>query len=105
MVRVSVMYPTTEGSTFDWTYYLGPHLDLAHRLLDGKGLIRIEVDRGIGTLPPGTPLHFHAIGHLFFRTAQEMEIALAAHSAEFIADQRRYFSGESIVQVNEVVEA
>jgi len=103
MVRLSVLYPVTEGSTFDWKYYLGPHLVLARQLLGPRGLVRIEVDRGMGAFPPGTPLHYHALGHLYFESMQELDNALAATAAELIADQRKYFSGESVVQVSEVV--
>jgi len=104
MVRVSVMYPNGPGSTFDWDYYLGPHLELAKRLLLPRGLKRLEVDRGVGAFPPGAKTHFHAAGHLFFSSQQEMESALGATAAEFIADQRKYYSGESVVQVSEVIE-
>lgn len=103
MVRLSVLYPAIPGSTFDWKYYLGPHLALARRLLGTLGLVRIEVDRGIGAFPPGTPSHYHAIGHLYFTTMQELDNALAATATELIADQRKYYSGESVVQVSEVV--
>ena len=103
MVRLSVMYPATPGSTFDWKYYLGPHLVIARQLLGARGLIRIEVDRGIGAFPPGTPSHYHAIGHLYFTTMQELDTALAAAAPDLIADQRKYYSGEPLVQVSEVV--
>jgi uncharacterized protein (TIGR02118 family) len=105
MVRLSIMCPAASGSSFDWNYYLGPHRALAQELLSSRGLLRMEIDRGICGFPAGTPAHFHAVGHLFFSTMTELERALAATAAEFIADQRRYFSGESIVQVSEVVEA
>lgn len=103
MVRLSVLYPATPGSTFDWNYYLGPHLVVARQLLGARGLIRIEVDRGIGAFPPGTPSHFHAIGHLYFGSMQELDTALAASASDLIVDQRKYYSGESLVQVSEVV--
>jgi len=104
MVRVSVMYPNVPESTFDWDYYLGPHIGLAKRLLLPRGLKRLEVDRGVGAFPPGAKTHFHAVGHLFFSSLQEMEKALGATAAEFIEDQRRYYSGESVVQISEIVE-
>ncbi len=104
MVRLSIMYPATPGSSFDWNYYLGTHRPLAQKLLSPRGLLRMEIDRGVGAFPPGTPTHFHAIGHLFFRTMDEMQSALADTAAQFIADQRKYFSGESLVQVSEVVD-
>ena len=98
------MYPTGPGSTFNWNYYLAPHLALARKLLSPFGLLRIEIDRGLGGFPPGTPPPFHAIGHLFFPSMTELERAMAETSAQLIADQRKYFNGDSLVQVNEVVE-
>jgi len=103
MIRLSVMYPTSSGSTFDRNYYLAPHLVLAKKLLSPFGLLRIEIDRGLGALPPGTPPHFHAVGHLFFSSMADFERAMAETAKDLIADQQKYFSGESIVQVSEVV--
>jgi uncharacterized protein (TIGR02118 family) len=104
MIRFSVMYSKTSGSTFDWTDRLGPHRVLADKLLTPHGMVRIEIDRGIGALPPGTPAPYHAVGHLFFASVQELESALSATALELIADQRKYYSGESVLQISEVVE-
>ena len=98
------MYPATPGSHFDWSYYLGAHLELSRRLLEARGLVRTEIDRGIGGFPPGVPPPYHAVGHLFFGSMAEMESALAATAAEFIADERNYFDGRSLVQISEVVD-
>ena len=103
MVRLSVMYPATPGSRFDWDYYLGPHLELAHRLLDPLGLQKIEVDRGLGSFPPGAPPPFHAVGHLFFRSLADLQTALGATAPQLIADQQNYAAGQSVVLISEVV--
>src|SRR5438445_6398641 len=103
MVRVSVMYPATPGSRFDWDYYLGEHLELARRLLGSRGLVRTEIDRGLAGLGPGTPPPYHAVGHLFFETLAEMESALQATAAQFIEDARNYTDVPSVVQISEVV--
>jgi len=104
MVRLSVMYPAPAGSQFNWDYYLGTHLELAHRLLDPRGLIRIEIDKGLGSFPPGAPAPYHAVGHLFFHTIADMQNALASTAADFIADERNYTTVPSVVQINEVIE-
>ncbi len=104
MIRLSVMYPATPGSRFDWDYYLGQHLALSRRLLAPRGLVRTEIDKGIGSLPPGAPAPYHAVGHLFFRTMADLESALGATAAEFIADERNYTNVPSVVQISEVVE-
>src|SRR5215813_4685980 len=101
MLRLSVMYPASPGSRFDWAYYLGPHRELARSLLASRGLVRTEIDRGIAGIPPDGP-PYHAIGHLFFRTMADLEAALGATVAEFIADQRNYTDVPSVVQISEV---
>ena len=102
MVRLSVLYPATPGSTFDWNYYLGPHLVLARRLLLPTASF---ASRLIAASAPsaGTPSHHHAIGHLYFESMLQLDTALAATAPELIADQRKYYTGETIVQVSEVV--
>lgn len=104
MIKVSVMYPMNADPRFDWDYYLGEHLRLAHQLLDPRGLVRLEIDRGLGSFPPGTPAPYHAVGHLFFRSMEEMLSALGGTAPQFIEDERRYAPGGSVVQISEVVD-
>ena len=104
MIRLSVMYPATPGSHFDWDYYLGPHRELSRRLLTPRGLVRTEIDKGLAGIPTGALPPYHAIGHLFFRTMAELESALDATVAEFVADERNYTNTPSVVQISEVVE-
>jgi len=57
MIRVSVLYPNTDGNTFDHDYFLGTHMPLvADRC--GDGLRKWEVDKGIAggeaDAPPAT---------------------------------------------------
>jgi uncharacterized protein (TIGR02118 family) len=103
VIRLSVSYPATPGSHFDWDYYLGPHVDLANRLLIPLGMVKMEIDRGIGGFPPGTPAPHHAVGHLFFRSLQDLEGALAATAAELIADQQKYTNVQCEILISEVV--
>jgi uncharacterized protein (TIGR02118 family) len=103
MVRLSVLYPATPGSRFDWEYYLGAHVDLVHRLWDPMGLLKLEIDRGIGGMPPGAPAPFHAIGHLTFQTLGELETALMSSAPAMIADQAKYTDVASVVMISEVV--
>jgi len=98
------MYPASRGSHFNWDYYLGQHLELSRRLLSSRGLVRTEIDRGIGGLPPGTSAPYHAVGHLFFRSMSELESALAVTAAEFIADEQNYTDVPSVVQISEIID-
>jgi uncharacterized protein (TIGR02118 family) len=104
MIKVSVMYPATPDSKFHWDYYLNEHLQLAHKLLDPRGLVRLEIDRGLGSFPPGAPAPYHAVGHLFFRTIDEMQAALGATAVQFIEDEKKYAPSGSVVLISEVLE-
>ena len=44
MIRMSVLYPTTEGYVFDHDYYRDHHVPLALRTW---GLERAEIDKGV----------------------------------------------------------
>ena len=104
MVRLSVMYPASAGSLFNWDYYLGQHRELARRLLSSCGLVRTEVDKGIGGIPPGGPPPYHAIGHLFFHSMADLQSALEATVSELVADERNYSSVPGVVQISEMLE-
>ena len=103
MVRLSVLYPQRRGPPSTGTTTSVRISCLRVSCSCRAGLVRIEVDRGIGAFPPGTPSHYHAIGHLYFESMLQLDTALAATAPELVADQRKYYSGESVVQVSEVV--
>ena len=50
MYRMSVMYPTKEGAEFDFDYYRQTHMPMALVKLEPYGMIRYEIDKGIGAL-------------------------------------------------------
>ncbi len=55
MRRLSVRYPATPSSRFNWNCYLGQHLKVSRKLITPRGLVRTEIDKGIGGFPPGAP--------------------------------------------------
>ena len=103
MVSLIVIYPASNGTTFDWDYYSGPHVALAKRLLEPRGMVRIEIGRGVSGLP-GTPAPYYAVANLYFATSQQLQSALGETANELIADEKKYYNGESVVQVNEIVD-
>ena len=56
MVRISVFYATSEGKKFDHDYYVNRHMKLVRDRLNSFGLVRTEVDKGLGGLPLETDL-------------------------------------------------
>jgi uncharacterized protein (TIGR02118 family) len=95
MIRVSVLYP--QGGKFDFEYYVNKHMKLVHRLLDPFGLVKSEVDKGMGTVP------YIAAGHLVFNSAEDMQKGLQAHDPELAADMVNYTDITPQFQVSEII--
>ncbi len=95
MIRVSVMYAA--GGKFDYDYYMNKHMQLVHRLLDPYGLVKTEVDKGIGDSP------YMAVGHLIFNTIEDMQKGLQAHDPKLAADLVNFTDVKPQFQVSEIL--
>jgi len=58
MIRVSILYPRSEGTTFDIDYYVSKHMPLVQKEL-GDTLKGYGVDEGIRR---GHPTPYHCVG-------------------------------------------
>ena len=102
MIRVSVMYPNS-SEKFDVDYYLNNHMALCHKLLDPYGLVRTEVDKGIGTAQPGADAPYKMIAHLIFESLEQMQKGLQAHDPELAADVPNFTTIRPRFQISEIL--
>ena len=92
MIRFSVLYPTTEGTTFDHDYYRDTHVPLALR---AWGLQEAEIDRGIDG-------PYVAAVHMKFDSLDAMGEALASPgTADVMADVAKFTTITSVLQISE----
>jgi uncharacterized protein (TIGR02118 family) len=96
MIRVSVLYP--RPGKFDFDYYARKHMQLVHKLLDPYGLVKSEVDKGMETAP------FVAMGHLIFKTIEEMQRGLQAHDSKLAADLVNFTDIQPQFQISEILD-
>jgi uncharacterized protein (TIGR02118 family) len=101
MIKLSVLYPNTEGSTFDITYYCDKHMSLVRQRL-GPALKSVSVDQGIGGARPGAPPPYLAIGHLFFDSLDVFLAAFPQHMDAFKADIPNYTNSVPVILLSEV---
>jgi len=101
MIRVSVLYPN--NGEFDMAYYLSKHMALVHKLLDSMGLVRTEVDLGIGTAEPNAPAPYIAIGHMVFDSLENMQKALQKHDPDLAADVPNFTEIQPIFQISKML--
>ena len=92
MIRVSVMYPKSEGSTFDLDYYTTKHMAIVDATIKPT---KWEVDGGAD----GPHM---AIGHLYFDSMDAMGAAMA-NAGDAPADIPNFTNAEAAMQVSEIV--
>lgn len=95
MIRLSVLYPSTEGATFDHDYYRDRHVPLAVRTW---GLDGAEIDRGVDG-PYVAAVHFR------FESLEALGAAMASEgTGEILADIANYTEIAPVLQTSEVVD-
>lgn len=99
MVAVTVLYPQTESSHFDYEYYAAKHLPLVKARWGSMGLEEAEFLRGSAAMDGAAPA-FALIATLVFSSQQAMNAALAAHGAEILGDIPNYTDVQPLMQVN-----
>jgi len=52
LIRVSVLYPNTEGKRFDHDYYASKHITMIADKV-GAAMVKCENDKGLAGMPPG----------------------------------------------------
>lgn len=101
MIKVTFLYPNTEGSTFDFDYYCNTHATLSQERL-APALKGFAVDHGLSSIMPDSKPPFHAVGHLLFDSVEAFYGALMPHIEELKADVPNYTNVEAIIQISEV---
>ena len=94
MIRVSVFYPSSEGSTFDHDYYREKHVPLA---MKAWGLSKAEIDKGVDG-PYVAAVHFE------FDSMDALGAAMASEgTADVMADVANYTNITPVLQTSEII--
>lgn len=94
MIRLSVLYPKTEGATFDHDYYRDSHVPLA---LATWGMEIADIDKGIDG-------PYEAAVHFTFDSMESLGTALGGEgSATVTADVANYTTIVPVIQISEIV--
>lgn len=100
MIRVSVLYPNSEGLRFDMDYYMSSHIPMVGDLL-GSALKSISVDAGIGGGEAGSAAPFAAMAHLTFDSVEAFQGAFGPHAEKIMGDIPNYTDAAPVVQVSD----
>ena len=96
MIKLSVFYPTAEGSTFDHEYFRSTHIPMA---LNAWSLKEAEVDKGVNG-------PYAAAAHFRFDSPDALnEVLGLPATAEVVADVANYTNITPVMQTSEVVDS
>ena len=94
MIRLSILYPAGEGTTFDHDYYRDHHVALVEEVWAPTA---IAVDKG-------TDGPYVAGIHLTFDSADALAAAMASErTGELLVDVANYTNAQPVMQTSEVV--
>ncbi len=102
MIKVSVMYPFTDGMRFDHDYYRDKHMPLVKSKM-GEHCKYYTVDKGLTGGSPGTPATYVGMCHIFCDSIESFQAGFGPHAGEILGDIKNYTDASPVIQISEVV--
>ena len=94
MIRVSVLYPSADGSTFDHDYYAATHVPMA---VAAWSPVKTEIDKGVNG-PNVAAVHF------YFESLSDFQTAAGGPETKNVqADVPNYTNITPVMQISEIV--
>jgi uncharacterized protein (TIGR02118 family) len=101
MIRVSVMYPRTEGESFDMDYYVNKHMPMVAEKC-GDALKGMSILEGVAGMQPGEPAPYVCVGSLNFESVEAFQSAFGPHMGEIMGDIPNYTKIAPQIQISQV---
>lgn len=102
LIKISVMYPYSEGKTFNMEYYESKHMPMVAGFL-GSNLVKYTIEKGLASGIPNTPMPYMAIGTFYVKSLSEYQAAIAPNRDAIRADFQNYTNVNPVILVSEVV--
>lgn len=101
MIKVSALYPHSEGVAFDMEYYCSRHIPMVQEKL-GTACKGVTVEGGLSSFAPGTQPAYIAMGHLLFDSVEDFQNSFGPHSEQILGDIPNYTNIQPTIQISEV---
>lgn len=102
LTKISVMYPYSEGKTFDMEYYETKHMPMVAAFL-GSNLVKYTIEKGLSSGIPNQPLPYMAVGTFYVKNLSEYQATIAPNLDSIRADFANYTNVVPVILVSEVV--
>ncbi len=102
LIKVSIMYPFSEGKSFNMEYYKAKHMPMVAALLNSN-LVKYTIEKGLASGIPSMPLPYFAIGTFYVRSLDDYLAAVGPKRNEIRADFANYTDVSPVILISEVV--
>ena len=101
MITVTVMYPNTDGGTFDMDYYVDKHFAIVRKHC-GDAIEKITVSSGVAGGAPGSKAPYKVMATLQLKSMDGFQAGMAKGGAEIMGDIKNFTNITPQMQVSEV---
>lgn len=102
LIKISIMYPFAEGTTFNMEYYETSHMPMVAKFL-GSNLVKYTIEKGLASGIPNQPLSYMAIGTFYVKNLADYQSAIAPNRDTIRADFANYTNATPVILISEVV--
>lgn len=102
LIKVTIMYPFSEGKTFNMEYYETKHMPMVAGYL-GANLVKYTIEKGLSSGMANQPLPYMAVGTFYVKSLSEYQTAIAPHLGAIREDFPKYTNVLPTVLISEVV--
>ncbi|HEY2349320.1 MAG TPA: EthD family reductase [Puia sp.] len=101
MFKVAILYPNSDGKTFDFDYYEKKHMPMVAGFI-GKNLYFYEIDKGLAGRTPNDKVPYLAVGYFYVKDMDEYSNAIKQHMDTILSDFKNYTNIQPVIQISEV---
>ena len=101
MIKVSIMYPYSDKSSFNMDYYCDKHIPMVEEFF-GATCQGITVDEGIIDEDTDQLPAFYAMTHFYFESIEAFQDTFAPHAEKIVGDAVNYTDIEPIIQISNI---
>jgi len=101
MFKVTILYPSGEGKTFDMNYYESKHMPMVASFL-GNNLTFYEIENGLSGRTPNDKAPYAAIGTFYIKDVSAYNKAISQNRDTIINDFKNYTNIQPIINISEI---
>lgn len=101
MIKVSIMYPYSDKSSFNIDYYCDKHIPMVQKYF-GATCQGVSVDEGIINENTHQLPAFHAIAHFNFESIEAFQDVMAPHAEKIMEDAPNYTNVQPVIQISNI---